>query len=102
MEKECYWGVITFGLLYLFVKFWPIYSDRPFDQAVHIYWKVKILNEPLKISSIFADSDTICMQGADETLHHTKYHQFILKKSIEENQKYFDQIFLWLIAKLHV
>lgn len=66
-------GYITFGLLYLFVKFWPIYLDRPFDKALYIYWSLKILDQPLKVSSIFPYSDTVCILGPYQSLTDPKY-----------------------------
>ncbi|WP_407304447.1 hypothetical protein [Acinetobacter sp.] len=85
-------GYITFGLLYLFVKFWPIYLDKPFEKALHIYWKLKILDEPLKISSIFPDSDTVCILGVYETLIDPKFHQYFSKNIIQDQQKYLEKI----------
>lgn len=85
-------GYITFGLLYLFVKFWPIYLDKPFEKALQIYWKLKILDEPLKVSSIFPDSDTVCILGAYETLIDPKFHQYFSKNIIKDQQKYLDQV----------
>ena len=85
-------GCIIFGLLYLFVKFWPIYLDKSFEKVLHIYWKLKILDEPLKVSSIFPDSDTVCILGAYETLIDPKFHQYFSKNIVPDQQKYLDQV----------
>ena len=85
-------GCITFGLLCLFVKFWPIYLDKPFEKALHIYWKLKILDEPLKVSSIFPDSDTVCILGVYETLTDPKFQQYSSRNIIQDQQKYLDQV----------
>jgi hypothetical protein len=85
-------GCIIFGLLCLFVKFWPIYLDKPFEKALHIYWKLKILDEPLKVSSIFPDSDTVCILGAYETLIDPKFHQYFSRNMIQDQQKFLEKI----------
>lgn len=85
-------GCIIFGLLCLFVKFWPIYLDKPFEKALHIYWKLKILDEPLKVSSIFPDTDTVCILGAYEALTDPKFYQYFSKNMIQDQQKYLDQV----------
>mgnify|MGYP003398778270 FL=1 len=82
MIRILFLGYITFGLVYLFVKFWPIYLDKPFEKALHIYWKLKILDEPLKVSSIFPDSHIVCILGAYETLIEPKFHQYFSKNII--------------------
>ena len=81
---------IIFGLLCLFVKFWPIYLDKPFEKALHIYWKLKILDEPLKVSSIFPD--TVCKLGDYEALTDPKFYQYFSKNMIQNQQKYLDQV----------
>ena len=85
-------GYIIFGLLYLFVKFWPIYLDKPFEKALHIYWKLKILDQPLKVSSIFPDSDTVCILGAYETLTDPKFHQYFSRNMVQDQQKFLEKI----------
>ena len=75
-----------------YVNFWSIYLDKPFEKALHIYWKIKILDEPLKVSSIFADSDTVCILGAYETLIDPKFHQYFSRNIIQDQQKYLDQV----------
>lgn len=92
MIRILFLGCITFGLLYLFVKFWPIYLDKPFEKALHIYWKIKILDEPLKVSSIFPDSDTVFILGAYETLIDPKFHQYFSKNIIQSQQKFLEKI----------
>lgn len=84
-------GYITFGLLYLFVKFWPIYLDKPFDKALHLYWNLKILDQPLKVRSIFPYSDTVCILGPYQSLTDPKYHKYFLKKILNDNQKYLEK-----------
>ena len=66
--------------------------DKPFEKALHIYWKIKILDEPLKVSSIFPDSNTVCILGAYETLIDPKFYQYFSKNMIQDQQKYLDQI----------
>ena len=66
--------------------------DKPFEKALDIYWKLKILDEPLKISSIFPDSDTVCILGAYETLIDPKFHQYFSRNMIQDQQKYLDQV----------
>ena len=92
MIRILFLGCITFGLLYLFVKFWPIYLDKSFEKVLHIYWKLKILDEPLKVSSIFSDSNTVCILGAYETLIDPKFYQYFSRNMIQDQQKYLDQI----------
>jgi len=91
-KRLLFGGFVAYSLLYLFFRFWPIYLDRPFDKALHIYWNVKILNEPMKISSIFPDSDTVCIQGAYENLHDAKYNQFFSSDVLLDNQRYLNQV----------
>jgi len=92
MIRILFLGCITFGLLYLFVKFWPIYLDKPFEKALHIYWKLKIQDEPLKISSIFPDSDTVCILGAYEALIDPKFHQYFSRNMVQDQQKFLEKI----------
>ena len=66
--------------------------DKPFEKALHIYWKLKILDQPLKVSSIFPDSDTVCILGAYETLTDPKFHQYFSRNMIQDQQKYLDQV----------
>ncbi|WP_445660362.1 hypothetical protein [Acinetobacter sp. F16] len=66
--------------------------DKPFEKALHIYWKLKILDQPLKLSSIFPDSDTVCILGAYETLIDPKFHQYFSKNIVPDQQKYLDQV----------
>lgn len=66
--------------------------DKPFEKALHIYWKLKILDEPLKVSSIFPDSNTVCILGAYETLIDPKFHQYFSRNIIQDQQKYLDQV----------
>lgn len=66
--------------------------NKPFEKALHRYWKLKILDEPLKISSIFPDSNTVCILGAYETLIDPKFYQYFSKNMIQDQQKYLDQI----------
>ena len=56
--------------------------DKPFEKALDIYWKLKILDEPLKVSSIFPDTDTVCILGAYEALTDPKFHQYFSKNTI--------------------
>lgn len=66
--------------------------DKPFEKALDIYWKLKILDEPLKISSIFPDSDTVCILGAYETLIDPKFHQYFSRNMIQDQQKFLEKI----------
>ncbi|MDK1682543.1 hypothetical protein [Acinetobacter terrestris] len=66
--------------------------NKPFEKALHRYWKLKILDELLKVSSIFPDSNTVCILGAYETLIDPKFYQYFSKNMIQDQQKYLDQI----------
>ena len=66
--------------------------NKPFEKALHRYWKLKILDELLKVSLIFPDSNTVCILGAYETLIDPKFYQYFSKNMIQDQQKYLDQI----------
>ena len=66
--------------------------NKPFEKALHRYWKLKILDELLKVSSIFPDSNTVCILGAYETLIDPKFYQYFSKNMIQDQQKYLDQV----------
>ena len=66
--------------------------NKPFEKALHRYWKLKILDDPLKVISIFPDSNTVCILGAYETLIDPKFYQYFSKNMIQDQQKYLDQI----------
>ena len=66
--------------------------NKPFEKALHRYWKLKILDELLKVSSIFPDSNTVCILGAYETLIDPKFHQYFSRNMIQDQQKFLEKI----------